>query len=122
MNGVYNMYFRKLYVTLGNSIDLSVNVTGYPLPKSEWTFISTTNKTTLSSFMETNRSLNKSTTLYELKKTSVKEDEFGIYILHLTNNYGNFTTYFYVIKEALKEGKIPCFITYIYFFIFYDQF
>lgn len=108
MNGVY---FRKLYVTLGNSIDLSVNVTGYPLPKSKWTFISTTNETTLSSFMETNTSLNKSTTLYELKKTSTKEDELGIYILHLTNNYGNFNSYFYVIKEVLKEGKIPCFIT-----------
>lgn len=108
MNGVY---FRKLYVTLGYSIDLSVNVTGYPLPKPEWTFISTTNKTTLSSFMKTNTSLNKSTTLYELKKTSMKEDELGIYILHLTNNYGNFTSYFYVIKEVLKEGKIPCFIT-----------
>lgn len=107
MNGVFR---RQLYATLGSSVDLSVNVTGYPLPKSEWTFISTTNKIYLSSFMETNTSLNISTSLYQLKKTSVKENEFGTYTLHLANNYGNFTSYFYVIKEVLKEGKIPCFI------------
>lgn len=102
MNGIY---FRKLNITLGSSIDLSVNVTGYPLPKSEWTFISTTTeKTYLSSFMETNTSLNITTGSYHLRKTSIKEDEFGLYTLHLTNNFGKFTSYFYVLKEVSKEG------------------
>lgn len=99
LNGIY---FQKLYVTLGSTIDLSVNVTGYPLPKSEWTFISTTNRTILSSSMKTNTSLNISTGSYQLRKTSMKEDEFGLYTLHLNNNYGRFTSYFYL----LKEGKI----------------
>lgn len=99
LNGIY---FQKLYLTLGSTIDLSVNVTGYPLPKSEWTFISTTNRTILSSSMKTNTSLNISTGSYQFRKTSMKEDEFGLYTLHLTNNYGKFTSYFYL----LKEGKI----------------
>lgn len=85
LNGIY---FQKLYATLGSSIDLSVNVTGYPLPKSEWTFISTTDKTNLSSFMETNTSLNITTGSYHLRKTFMKDDEFGLYTLHLTNNIG----------------------------------
>lgn len=101
LNGIY---FQKLYATLGSSIDLSVNVTGYPLPKSEWTFISTTNKTFFSSFMGTNTSLNITTGSYQLRKTSMKEDEFGLYTLHLTNNFGKFTTYFYVLTEVSKEG------------------
>lgn len=106
MNGIH---VRKLYVTLGSSIDLSVNVTGYPLPKSEWTFISTTNKTYLSSFMETNTSLNITTGSYHLRKTSMEGDEFGLYTLHLANNFGKFTSYFYVLKEVSKEGilKVP---------------
>lgn len=99
LNGIY---FQKLYVTLGSTIDLSVNVTGYPLPKSQWTFISTTNRTILSSSMKTNTSLNISTGSYQLRKTSMKDDEFGLYTLHLTNNYGRFTSNFYL----LKEGKI----------------
>lgn len=103
LNGIY---FRKLYATLGGSIDLSVNVTGYPLPKSEWTFISPTNKTHLSSFMETNTSLNITTGSYHLRMTSMEGDEFGLYTLHLTctNNFGKFTSYFYVLKEVSKEG------------------
>lgn len=98
------IYFQKLFVTLGSSVDLSVNITGYPLPKSEWTFISTTDKTYLSSFMGTNTSLNITTSLYHLRKTSMKEDEFGLYTLHLTNIIGKFTTYFYVLTEVSKEG------------------
>lgn len=101
---VNGIYFQKLYATLGSSIDLSVNVTGYPLPKSEWTFISTTNKPFFSSFMGTNTSLNITTGSYQLRKTSMKEDEFGLYTLHLTNNFGKFTTYFYVLTEVSKEG------------------
>lgn len=104
MNGIY---FQKLYATLGSSIDLSVNVTGYPLPKSEWTFISTTDKTNLSSFMETNTSLNITTGSYHLRKTFMKDDEFGLYTLHLTNNIGKVTTYFYVLTEVSNEGQIP---------------
>lgn len=99
MSGIY---FQKLYVTLGSIIDISINVTGYPLPESEWTFISTTNRTILSSSMKTNMSLNISAVSYQLRKTSMKEDEYGLYTLHLTNNYGKFTSYFYLSKE----GKI----------------
>lgn len=101
MNGIY---FQKLFVTLGSSIDLSVNVTGYPLPKSEWMFISTTDKTYLSSFMGTNTSLNITTGSYHLRKTSMKEGEFGLYTLHLTNIMGKFATHFYVLTEVSKEG------------------
>uniref|UniRef100_A0A8W8MF48 Ig-like domain-containing protein n=1 Tax=Magallana gigas TaxID=29159 RepID=A0A8W8MF48_MAGGI len=101
LNGIY---FQKLYATLGSSIDLSVNVTGYPLPKSEWTFISTTKKTFFSSFMGTNTSLNITTGSYQLRKTSMEEDEFGLYTLHLINNIGKFTTYFYVLTEVSKGG------------------
>lgn len=101
LNGIY---FQKLYATLGSSIDLSVNVTGYPLPKSEWTFISTTKKTFFSSFMGTNTSLNITTGSYQLRKTSIEEDEFGLYTLHLINDIGKFTTYFYVLTEVSKGG------------------
>lgn len=101
LNGIY---FQKLYATLGSSIDLSVNVTGYPLPKSEWTFISTTKKTFFSSFMGTNTSLNITTCSYQLRKTSIEEDEFGLYTLHLINDIGKFTTYFYVLTEVSKGG------------------
>lgn len=34
----------------------------------------------------------------------MKEDEFGLYTLHLTNIIGKFTTYFYVLTEVSKEG------------------
>lgn len=98
------IYFQKLYKTLGSSIDLFVNVTGYPLPKSEWTFVLTTDKTYLSSFMETNTSLNITTGSYHLRKTSLEGDEFGLYTLHITNDFGKFTSYFYLFKEVSEEG------------------
>lgn len=107
MNGVY---FWKFFVIFGSFIDFFVNVIGYFLFKLEWMFILIINKIILRLFMEINMFLNKLIILYELKEILMKEDEFGIYIFYVINNYGNFIFYFYVIKEVLKEGKILCFI------------
>lgn len=54
--------------------------------------------------MGTNTSLNITTGSYQLRKTSMEEDEFGLYTLHLINNIGKFTTYFYVLTEVSKGG------------------
>lgn len=86
-------------------MDLSANVTGYPAPKFKWIFISTNytlTKTIPNSFVEMFATMNITTYSFRLKKTSIAEDEFGLYTLQLSNSYGMIIFYFYVIRE----GKI----------------
>lgn len=96
---------QRTYLNLGGPLDLSANVTGYPAPKFKWIFISTNytlTKTIPNSFVEMFATINITTYSFRLKKTSIAEDEFGLYTLQLSNSYGMIIFYFYVIRE----GKI----------------
>lgn len=90
-------------MALGDSLDVSLDVTGYPVPEFKWTFITTgntLNETLSSSVLQTVTSLSMWMFSYRLKKTSIEEDEFGLYILHVKNRYGMFTSYVDVIQKG----------------------
>lgn len=102
LNGVY---FSRIYLAIGESLDLSVNVTAYPVPEVKWGFLATnmTSSRTISSrFLQKLIILNISTFSYQLRKNSIDKDECGLYKVQLINKNGIFTTFY----DVIKQGKV----------------
>lgn len=102
LNGVY---FSRIYLAIGESLDLSVNVTAYPVPEVKWVFLATnmTSSRTISSrVLQKLIILNISTFSYQLRKNSIDKDECGLYKVQLINKNGIFTTFY----DVIKQGKV----------------